>query len=406
MPLCRVAIVAGEESGDLLGAGLMSEIKKIHPEVEFIGVGGSKMRQQGLVELYDMERLAVMGLIEPLKRLPELLSMRLGLAKQFVEASVDLFIGIDAPDFNLGLAKRLKAKGVKTLHYVSPSVWAWRQGRIKSIAKSIDLMLTLLPFEAAFYEKHKVPVRFVGHPLASQINNSSDFPKVDQAKEGRAELSRIRSELGIVAPAQVIALLPGSRTSEIKHLMPVYLKTAEDMRKANSGLSFVVAAVNQAKAAQIQDLTDKYIASAECQAQSLDELGIKVVIGETQKVIAVSEVVLAASGTTTLEVMLINRPLVVAYRADPITYRIISSMLKVPFVSLPNLIAGKQVVAEFLQKDATPENLRRALDELLKNNDTRSAQCEAFSAMADQLRLPSDLLAAKSAVALASDASP
>ena len=405
MPLCRVAIVAGEESGDLLGSGLMSEIKKICPEIEFLGVGGSKMRQEGLVELYDMERLAVMGLIEPLKRLPELLAMRRGLAKQFVDASVDLFIGIDAPDFNLGLAKKLKVKGVKTLHYVSPSVWAWRQGRIKSIAKSIDLMLTLLPFEAAFYEKHQVPVRFVGHPLASQISSGSNTKEVERSISAETERLKTRSDLGLASDKTTVALLPGSRAGEIKHLMPVYLKTAEDMFKANAGLRFVVAAVNQAKASQIEDLASAYFRSAQSEFNRLDELGIRIVVGETQKVIAASDVVLAASGTTTLEVMLINRPLVVAYRADAITYGIISSMLKVPFVSLPNLIAGKAIVAEYLQKEATPVNLKSALEQLLSNRDIRNTQRQAFASMAEQLRLPSDRLAAQSAVALISNES-
>ena len=384
MPLIRVGIVAGEISGDLLGAGMIRELKALNPDIEFIGVGGEQMASEGLSQLYDMERLAVMGLIEPLKRLPELLKMRSDLAKHFIAQKIDLFIGIDAPDFNLGLAKKLKHKGIKTLHYVSPSVWAWRQGRIKSICKSVDMMLTLLPFEAAFYEKHQVPVRFVGHPLATNLLTKQD--KVVA-----------RSLLDLDAESLTIALLPGSRSGEIKHLMPIYLEAIEQITQVKKGIDFVFAAVNEAKADQIKVAIQK--AGSSCDMNSC----IQIITAKTQDVIASADLVLAASGTTTLEIMLINRPMVVAYRTDGFTYRIINSMLKVPYVSLPNLIAGKALVSEYLQQNATADKLSAAVLDLLDNPEARQQQTNSFAAMSEQLKLPSDKLAAEAAFALISD---
>ena len=340
------------------------------------------MAREGLSQLYDMERLAVMGLVEPLKRLPELLKMRSDLATHFISQKVDLFIGIDAPDFNLGLAKKLKAKGIKTLHYVSPSVWAWRQGRIKSIRKSIDMMLTLLPFEADFYKKHQVPVRFVGHPLATNIQNDRDK-------------STVRSSLNLDADAVNIALLPGSRSGEIKYLMPLYLEVIQKIARANKDIEFVFAAVNDDKANQIQTvIQDDSLAR---------DASIKVITSKTQDVIAAADLVLAASGTTTLEVMLINRPMVVTYRTDNFSYQIVSRMLKVPYVSLPNLIAGKTLVPEYLQQDATADNLSEALLDMLNNKAICEQQTNSFKNMAGQLKLPSDKLAAEAVLALCGD---
>lgn len=368
MKLRRVALVAGEESGDILGAGLMQELKAHNPEVEFIGMGGQRMIAQGLDSQYPLDRLAVMGLIEPLKRLPELLRIRSNLAKNFVDSQVDLFIGIDSPDFNLGLAKRLKKKNIKTVHYVSPSVWAWRQGRIKSIRKSVDLMLTLLPFEADFYREHQVPVKYVGHPLATEI----------QADEDPLE-ARGRLDLGFKRENKLLALLPGSRSAEIKHLLPVYLEAITQVRQVEPELQVIFAAPNHNKAEKIQSFFGN---------EKFD-----VVVGETLDVIRASDLVLAASGTTTLEVMLVNRPLIVAYKADWLSYKIISSMVKVPYVSLPNLIAARPLVNEYLQDAATPENLSRAVLSVLTNTEVGEKQSEAFAGMRRELQLPSSRLA-------------
>lgn len=369
MTLRRVAVVAGEESGDILGAGLMSELGNLFPEVSFVGIGGERMLAQGLQSKYPLDRLSVMGLIEPLKRLPELLAMRRQLCVEFSAEPVDLFIGIDAPDFNLGLAKKLKKRGIKTVHYVSPSVWAWRQGRVKSIRQSIDLMLTLLPFEARFYEDHQVPVKYVGHPLALEI-------KAGQNPED----ARKRLNLGGDNP--VVALLPGSRTGEIKHLMPVYLETAKILKKRDAKLKFVFAAVNAEKAEQIRSFFSPG-----------DEFEVR--IDASVDLMVAADLVLAASGTTTLEIMLVNRPLVVAYKTDWLSYKIIGSMVKVDYVSLPNLIAERFLIEEYIQHRATAENLSGALAKLLDDQDARQTQCRAFAELRHQLELPSSNLAAE-----------
>ncbi len=369
MALRRVAVVAGEESGDILGAGLMSELKKIYPEISFVGIGGNRMLAEGLESKYPLDRLAVMGLIEPLKRLPELLKMRRQLCADFSREPVDLFIGIDAPDFNLGLAKKLKQRGIRTVHYVSPSVWAWRQGRVKSIRESIDLMLTLLPFEAQFYETHQVPVTYVGHPLALEI----------EAGQNAADA---RLKLNLQGNDRIVALLPGSRSGEIKHLMPVYLQAAKKLEQSDANLRFVFAAVNEAKAQQIRAFFN-----------SPDEY--EVLVNRTIDLMVAADLVLAASGTTTLEIMLVNRPLVVAYRTDWLSYKIIGSMVKVDYVSLPNLIAGQFLVEEYIQYRATPDNLSAAMRKLLVDEAARDTQSRAFAELRHQLELPSSRLAAE-----------
>ena len=375
MALHRVAIVAGEESGDILGAGLMEELKVLYPNVEFIGMGGSRMASQGLDSQYPIDRLSVMGLLEPLKRLPELLNIRASLAKLFVSQKVDLFIGIDSPDFNLGLARKLKQKGIRTVHYVSPSVWAWRQGRIKGIRQSLDLMLTLLPFEAQFYRDHNMPVEYVGHPLATELNPDTDK---DEARH------RIGVELS--KGQKLFALLPGSRSAEIKHLMPLYLETIEKVQKINPEGVFVFAAVNSEKA----DLIRSFFTVQD----------FPLVEANTLQVISAADLVVAASGTTTLEVMLLNRPLIVAYRADWLSYKIIGSMVKVPYVSLPNLIAAKSLVNEYIQDEATSDNLSDEILSLCKDEHRRNNQLRAFAEMRDELQLPSSRMAAEAIASL------
>ena len=375
MALHRVAIVAGEESGDILGAGLMEELKVLYPNVEFIGMGGSRMASQGLDSQYPIDRLSVMGLLEPLKRLPELLNIRASLAKLFVSQKVDLFIGIDSPDFNLGLARKLKQKGIRTVHYVSPSVWAWRQGRIKGIRQSLDLMLTLLPFEAQFYRDHNMPVEYVGHPLATELNPDTDK---DEARH------RIGVELS--KGQKLFALLPGSRSAEIKHLMPLYLETIEKVQKINPEGVFVFAAVNSEKA----DLIRSFFTVQD----------FPLVEANTLQVISAADLVVAASGTTTLEVMLLNRPLIVAYRADWLSYKIIGSMVKVPYVSLPNLIAAKSLVNEYIQDEATSDNLSDEILSLCEDEHRRNNQLRAFAEMRDELQLPSSRMAAEAIASL------
>jgi len=358
----RIGIVVGEASGDILGAGLMTALLKRFPNATFEGVGGPRMEALGFHSLFPQDRLAVMGFIEPLKRLPELLSIRRNLRRHFTKNKPDVFIGIDSPDFNLSLEGDLKAEGVPTAHYVSPSVWAWRQKRIFKIARSVDLMLTLLPFEAAFYEQHEVPVKFVGHPLAD------DFPlEIDQQSA--------RETLDIRANAQLVALLPGSRGGEVKLLGDVFIKTAQWCLQRNPNLQFIIPAANAARRAQL-----------ERQLANNLEMPIRIIDGQSQLVMQAADAVLMASGTTTLECLLLKRPMVVAYKMAPLSYAIISRLLKSKYVSLPNLLADQELVPEILQAQATPENLGEALIQYLNNTDAAQNLRSKFTDIHLQLR--------------------
>ncbi len=344
----RIGIVAGEASGDILGASLMESIKQRCPGVVFEGIAGPLMIEQGASSLVPMERLSVMGLVEVLGRIRELLKIRRRLVKRMLNDPPDLFIGIDAPDFTLPVERKLKEAGIPTAHYVSPSVWAWRQKRIFKIAKSIDHMLCLLPFEAEFYRKHKVPVSFVGHPLADQIPMYTN-----------AEMAR--KTLGIkVAPDQkLVAILPGSRQGEVKILAPLFLQAAK-LCAAKGNFKFVIPCINEARYKQVEML----------RAELAPELDIELVDGHSREVMASADSILIASGTATLEATLLKKPMVVAYRVSPLTYAIAARLVKIPYLSLPNLLAGKELVPEIIQNDATPERLSEALlDSLSRGNE-------------------------------------
>lgn len=333
----RIGLVVGEASGDQLGAGLIAALQKSHPNAIFEGVGGPKMQALGCTSLYPMETLSVMGLVEPLKRLPALLRMRRGLVEHFIAQPPDVFIGIDAPDFNLGIELRLKKAGIPTVHYVSPSVWAWRQGRIKKIARAVNHMLTLLPFEADFYQRHNVPVTFVGHHLADELPLEPD-------------MRGARAQLNLPSHTPIIALLPGSRQSEVALLGQLFLDAARLCLKENPELSFVLPAANPARRQQI----DAMLVEA-------GDLPVKVLDGQSHLAMEAADVVLLASGTTALEAMLLKKPMVVSYKTGWLTHAIISRMLKVPYVSLPNLLAGRELVPEVLQDDATAQRLAELL---------------------------------------------
>lgn len=333
----RIGIVVGEASGDILGAGLMQALQNRLPQVRFEGIAGPRMLALGAESLFPMERLSVMGLVEPLKRLPELLKIRRSLRQHFIENPPDLFIGIDSPDFNLSLEESLKAEGIQTVHYVSPSVWAWRRGRIKKIARAVDHILTLLPFEADFYRENQVPVSFVGHPLAD------DIP---------LQVSGVtaRKELGFDQGDRVIALLPGSRGGEVRLLGPLFLLTARWCHQRNSDLKFVLPAANEQRLAELQE-----------QLRGFPDLPVTLISGDSHKALSAADCVLIASGTATLETMLLKKPMVVAYKLGRISYAIVSRMLHTPWVSLPNLLAQRELVPEILQSNATAENLGAAL---------------------------------------------
>lgn len=369
----QIVIVAGEASGDILGAGLITELKKHYPDARFFGVGGDRMKAEGFESLFPLDRLSVMGFIEPLKRLPELLHIRKTLVQTAIDKKVDLFIGIDSPDFNLGIAKRLKNKGVKTCHYVSPSVWAWRQSRIKGIKASVDLMLTLLPFEAQFYKDHQVPVAFVGHPLADQIPLE---PKPYDAK----------ARLGLTDNQEYLAVMPGSREGEVARLGELFLSVANELLNHLPDLHFLIPAANSARMAQLRALLDA--------APEKVKNTVSLIDGQSQDVMLASKAVLLASGTTALEAMLLKKPMVVSYKLTPITYAIVSRLIRCDYVSLPNLLADKTLVPELLQDEATVDHLSATLLPLLNDENARLAQVQAFTDLHYQLKQDANVKAA------------
>ena len=372
----RIGVVAGEASGDILGAGLIAALQQRFPLVEVEGIAGPRMLALGAKSLFPMERLSVMGLVEPLKRLPELLRIRRTLREHFLANPPDVFVGIDSPDFNLSLEQALKDAGIPTMHYVSPSVWAWRSGRIKKIARAVDHMLTLLPFEASFYREHQVPVTFVGHPLADEIPLY-----VDAAAAKR--------ELGFAVDDQVVALLPGSRGGEVRLLGPLFLQAARWCHQRRPALKFVLPAANEQRHAELVAQLEKFT-----------DLPVTLLEGRSHQALAAADTVLIASGTATLETMLLKKPMVVAYKMARLSHAIFSRMLHTEWVALPNLLAQKELVPEILQDAATPENLGAALlnyfdDPLLCDQLQRE-----FDGLHQQLRRDASSRAAEAVVNL------
>ncbi len=377
----RIGIVAGESSGDILGADLMAAIKQLHPRVHFEGVGGERMRAQGFTSFFAMDRLSVMGFVEPLKRLPELLGMRRYLRKHFTANPPDIFIGIDSPDFNLGLELSLKKAGIPTVHYVSPSVWAWRQGRIKKIAKATDLVLTLFPFEATFYREHDVPVEFVGHSLADQIPLELDQPAA-------------RERLGLPSRGAYIALLPGSRGGEVGLMGRLFIDAAIEALKRKPDLRFLIPAANAERRQQIQDALRRV---SETQGRLLP---IHIFDGHSQDIMLAADAVLAASGTTTLEALLLKRPMVVAYKMAPFSYKIISRLIKSKYISLPNLLADAPIVPELIQDVATPEALAGEVLRYFEQPQVAKDLQKTFTDIHKQLRRGAASVAAQSVLRL------
>jgi len=354
----RIALVAGEASGDILGAGLMRALKARHPAVEFIGVGGPLMQAEGLTSYFPMERLSVMGLVEVLGRLRELLARRKKLVADLIAAKPDVFIGIDAPDFNLNIELKLRQAGIKTVHYVSPSVWAWRQKRVLKIREGCDLMLTLFPFEARFYEEKGVPVRFVGHTLADAIPLEADR-------------AAARAQLGL-PDGPLVALMPGSRGGEVGRLGALFLDTAQRLRALRPGVRFVMPCASAQRRAQLEEM----LAGRDLPLTLLD--------GQSHLALAACDAVLIASGTATLEALLYKRPMVVAYRLAPLTFWILKRMVKSPYISLPNLLAQRLLVPELLQDDATVEALAQTLSPLIEGGEE---QTRGFDEIHRTLRL-------------------
>lgn len=353
----RIGILAGESSGDILGAGLMQALKARHPHIRFEGIGGPLMEAQGLVSRVPMERLSVMGLVEPLKRLPELLRIRSELVGHFIANPPAVFIGIDSPDFNLGVELKLRAAGIKTVHYVSPSVWAWRRRRIHKIAKAADLMLTLFPFEVEVYRQHQVPVCCVGHPLADVIPLEPDR-------------AHARSELNLPATGRVLALLPGSRVSEVSRLAPPFLQATELMMARDPSLHILLPIATPACLATLEALP--------VFQQLWQHRNFHVLNGQSRLAMEAADGVLLASGTATLEALLFKLPMLVCYRMAPLSYAIISRLLKVPYFSLPNLLAGERLVDELVQAQVQPRVLADKMLALLNGDNLLQARYQTI----------------------------
>ncbi|AJC45238.1 lipid-A-disaccharide synthase [Xanthomonas sacchari] len=343
----RIALVAGEASGDLLGAGLIDALRARYPDAEFAGVGGEAMRQAGCQTWFDASELAVMGLLEVLRHLPRLLKLRRALRERLLAWHPDVFVGIDAPDFNLGVERWLKQRGLRTVHYVSPSVWAWREQRAAKIGASADRVLCLFPMEPPIYAKHGVDARFVGHPMADAIALHED--------RGAA-----RASLGVAADVPVLAVLPGSRLGEIGKLGDTFFAAAAQVLQQLPHARVLVPAANAACKALIEEQLAR---------SALPAAATRVLDGHARAALLAADAVLLASGTATLEAMLVKRPMVVGYKVAPLTYRIVKALglLKVDRYALPNILAGHDLAPELMQDACTPDALAAALLHWLRN---------------------------------------
>ncbi len=361
----RIALVAGEASGDTLGAALIAALRLKFPDAEFAGVAGPKMRAAGCAAWHDIDELAVMGLTEVITHLPRLMRLRADLRKRLLDWRPDVFVGVDYKEFNLGLAKQLKRSGLTTVQYVSPQVWAWRQGRVRTIGESVDLVLCLFPFEPDFYREHGVRAAFVGHPLADQIPSEVDRDKA-------------RAELGIDCEARVLAVLPGSRRAEVERLAGVFAGAAELLAARFPGLVSIAPMVTPA-------MSDLFAARS---ARFAPDAGIRLLDGKARVALAAADVVLVASGTATLEAALSGRPMVVAYKLGFITAFLLRTLglVKARHFSQPNLLSGKELVPEFFQEAANPANLANALARWLDHPDDVTAVRREFAAIHSRLR--------------------
>ena len=378
MPLC-IGLVAGEASGDQLGGGLVRELKRLRPDVECEGVAGPAMADAGCSVIADSSALAVMGLVEPLREVPRLLKLRRQLVRRWTAAPPDVFVGIDSPDFNLGLELALKRTGIRTVQYVSPSVWAWRQGRIAKIARAVDRVLCLLPFEKAFYDEHGVAADFVGHPLADRL-------------EPAPPDARLRESLGLSSSC-VVAVLPGSRGSEVARLGPVFAQASRRLLERRPDVAFIAPMASAA-------LRQRFEAMLEAAGVAAH---FRLMNGNAHDAMRAADVVLLASGTAALEAALLGRPIVAAYRLAPLTYALARSLklVKVRHFTLPNLLTGEPMVPEFLQGRANPEALSESLDALLGAPERRAEIVREFAKLRDRLARGADHLAAQAVLELA-----
>lgn len=370
----RIGIVAGEVSGDTLGAALMRALKKRVPGITFIGIGGPQMLAEGCESLYPMDKLCVIGLVEALGKAVQILKLRRELIRYFISNPPDLFIGVDAPDFNLGLEEKLKQTGIPTVHYVSPTVWAWRGYRIRKIHKAVDHMLTLFPFEAAYYQEHDIPVTFVGHPLAELIEDDPDR-------------DRYRKALRLPSDKILIAVLPGSRSSELQRHSDVFVKTMQWLVGRHNDYYFVAPFVNR----EMRDIFNRALTKNQATNLPLTQLD-----GHSRDAMAAADVVLLASGTAAMEAALLKRLAVVTYKVSFITYHLVKLFAHVELVAMPNNLVGRQLFPEFIQANATPEKLGAAIEGLLGDPDEAERITEALRKIYQELKQNADERAADS----------
>ncbi|GBL04123.1 lipid-A-disaccharide synthase [Glaciecola sp. KUL10] len=375
MTVKRIAIIAGEPSGDVLAAGVIRELKLLYPDAVFEGIGGKHMQAEGFVSLYDMDSLSVMGLVEVLKHLPTLLSIRKSIKQHFVNNPPDVFVGVDAPDFNLSIETYLKKQGIKTVHYVSPTVWAWREKRIYKIINACDLVLGIFPFEKAIYDKYKHCYQYVGHTMADAIDISPDF-------------NSFREMFSLKMEQKCLALLPGSRAKEVASLLPVFLQTATLLIKKlgldkSEHLKVIIPAANKARASQIHSIIEA----------SDTPFDLQVTEKSAREVMLASDAVLLASGTASLEAMLCKKPMVVTYKMSTLTYKIMKRLYKPNYFALPNILADKLLVPELLQEDVNPELMCKQLA-LYLNDEYKLTQLpkliDEFNNIHSRLRLGAD----------------
>ncbi len=348
MPI--IGIVAGEASGDLLGSHLIRALKKHRPDLEFVGIAGPKMISEGAKTLFPMERLSVRGYVEVIRHLPGLLKIRKHIYQYFIQNTPDLFIGIDAPDFNFALERKLKKKGISTIHYVSPSIWAWRKGRISKIRRAVSHILALFPFEPALYQEAGVPVSYVGHPLADEL------PLEPNKADAREQLKLKSNQF-------VIAMLPGSRQSEVEQLADLFVKTAKIITKEQPDIQFLVPLITR----QTRKIFEQAIFDNQTNTEDEIALPIQILFGHAHMALEAADIVIVASGTATLEAALLKRPMVITYRMPWLSWQILKRMNYLPYVGLPNVLAGRFVVPELLQHDATPEKLADATLKLMSD---------------------------------------
>ncbi len=367
----RIALVAGETSGDQLGAGLIKKLRTSYPKAEFYGIGGPLMRQSGMNLLYEMENISMIGLEGVFTKLPKIISIRKKLIKQFVAEKPDIFVGIDVPDFNLGLEKKLTMNGITCVHYVSPTIWAWRSHRIDLIKQAVAHVLVLFPFEKEIYDQHNIPATFVGHPIADEVDKVAD-------------MQQCRSKYSLEQNATIIGLLPGSRDSEIHRHAQLFLQTAARLTQKNSDLIFIISAVNQKAQDYISQLPET----------KFPDLNLKIIMGEAREVISASNLILAASGTVTLETALMGKPLVMAYKVSKLSEMMVKYFAKVDHYAMPNFLLEQPEIPEFVQQSATVENLALSLESYLSDKEKRENIVNKFKEIKEQLKVDANAIAA------------